>query len=157
LFAHEITIRHALPEDAVRIAVLYAQLVGDSEIAVLPERIAEVLKDEKTGLFVSIFNGVVNGTVLVSLCSDVMFKFQPFAVVENVVVDSVCRGQGIGAALLSHIEGFCLAHDCSKIMLLSSACRKDAHLFFERSGFVGSSKRGFVKYRRSFKGAARSR
>ena len=145
-----ITIRPAAPQDAGRIAALYAQLVGNTDIAVLPERIAEVSKDKNTGLFVALSNGIVNGTALVSLCSDVMFQSQPFGVVENVVVDSASRGQGIGAELFRHIEAFCLAHDCSKIMLLSSAGRENAHRFFERSGFAGSSKRGFVKYRRDF-------
>jgi hypothetical protein len=39
-------------------------------------------------------------------------------------------------------------------MLLSSQEREDAHRFFERSGFVGSAKHGFVKYRRNFAGVA---
>jgi GNAT superfamily N-acetyltransferase len=80
-----------------------------------------------------------------------MFKALPFAVVENVVVDESARGQGVGTALFQHIESFCIAAECSKIMLLSAVDREDAHRFFERMGFVGSSKRGFVKYRRNFR------
>jgi hypothetical protein len=39
-----------------------------------------------------------------------------------------------------------MGQDCSKIMLLSSIHRTQAHAFFERAGFKGDSKRGFVKY-----------
>jgi GNAT superfamily N-acetyltransferase len=79
-----------------------------------------------------------------------MFGSQPFAVVENIIVNEAVRGKGLGAALLRHIEAFCLAKNCSKIMLLSASQRERAHHFFEQAGFTGTSKRGFVKYRSQF-------
>ncbi|MFM0191682.1 GNAT family N-acetyltransferase [Paraburkholderia strydomiana] len=79
-----------------------------------------------------------------------MYAEQPFAVVENLVVDQECRGNGIGQALLREVERFCLSRNCSKMMLLSSASRVDAHRFFEQVGFRGDRKRGFVKYRSQF-------
>ncbi len=143
-------VRSALPSDAQRIAELYHQLVANPGITVLPERIAAVSTDPNTGLFVCEHLGAVEGTAMVSLCADVMFGAQPFAVVENIVVNDALRSQGLGAALLCHVEAFCLTKDCSKIMLLSSIQREQAHRFFERAGFVGSKKRGFVKYRSAF-------
>jgi len=146
----EAKIRRAVPDDAPHIERLYRQLVSNPAIAVLPERISEIANDKATALFVCEYGAVPQGTVLVSLCADAMFRSQPFAVVENIVVGSTVRGCGIGAAMLRHVEAFCLANDCSKIMLLSSLQRENAHRFFERSGFIGSSKRGFVKYRSAF-------
>ena len=146
----ELIVRRAISDDAESIASLYTELVSNPAVAVLPERICEISKDLNTALFVCERKGVVCGTALVSLCADVMFKSQPFAVVENVVVSSSVRSQGIGTVLLRHIEAFCLANDCSKIMLLSSINREQAHRFFERTGFSGSSKRGFIKYRSKF-------
>jgi N-acetylglutamate synthase-like GNAT family acetyltransferase len=147
-------IRNARPDDAERIAELYKQLVSNPEVMVQPGRISAISGDPNTGLFVCELSGEVQGTALVSLCADVMFGSQPFAVIENVVVDEDVRGQGLGEALLRHIEAFCLASNCSKMMLLSSIQREDAHRFFERAGFAGSSKRGFVKYRRQFQAGA---
>lgn len=141
-------IRPAKPNDSRRIAELYAQLVANPAVNVLPERIAQIADDPNTGLFVCERDGVVVGTALVSLCADAMFGFQPFAIVENIVVNQAHRGAGIGTALLTHIETFCLNRDCSKIMLLSASQRTDAHRFFEQAGFAGNTKRGFVKYRR---------
>ena len=143
-------IRSALPSDATRISELYRQLVGHLAITVQPERIATIANDKNTGLFVCEYQGEVRGTALVSLCADVMFRTQPFAVVENVVIDTTTRYLGLGRALLRHIEEFYLANDCSKIMLLSAIEREEAHRFFERAGFMGSKKRGFVKYRSAF-------
>ncbi len=146
----ETTIRLAAPIDAAGIAALYSQLLPNTGVRVLPERIADLARDPNTGLFVSETEGKVCGTALVSLCADVMFGFQPFAVLENVVVDVALRSQGVGSKLLVHIEDFCLARDCSRIMLLSSENRGDAHRFFQRQGFTSSTKVGFVKYRRNF-------
>jgi len=149
-----INIRHAQPADAANIAVLYAQLVNNTAMSVLPERITQVAADPDTVLFVGEKDGHLCATALVSLCADVMFGTQPFAVVENIVVDLVYRGSGVGSLLFRHIERYCVAAECSKIMLLSAGDRNQAHRFFERAGFAGSAKRGFVKYRRNFTDSA---
>jgi N-acetylglutamate synthase-like GNAT family acetyltransferase len=147
-------IRNARPADAEGIAELYKQLVSNPAVAVQSERISAISKDSNTGLFVCDLGGEVQGSALVSLCADVMFGSQPFAVVENVVVSEAVRGQGLGTALMRHIEAFCLEKNCSKIMLLSSIQREQTHRFFEQAGFAGASKRGFVKYRRQFQVSA---
>jgi N-acetylglutamate synthase-like GNAT family acetyltransferase len=145
-----IVFREAVPSDAPFIAALYHQLVSNPAIDVLPERIAEIAQDKNTLLLVCEYKAEIQATALVSLCADVMFRSQPFAVIENIVVAESVRGCGVGTALLQYIEAFCERNDCSKIMLLSASQREQAHRFFERSGFIGSSKRGFVKYRSGF-------
>jgi GNAT superfamily N-acetyltransferase len=144
------TIRRAVPSDAENIAVLYRQLV-DSSVNVLPERLAQIANDGNTALFVSERDGRLIATALVSLCADVMYGFQPYAVIENFIVEKSVRREGIGTALMRRVESFCLDADCSKIMLLSAMNRVTAHGFFERAGFNGLSKRGFVKYRRDMR------
>ncbi|WP_413192506.1 GNAT family N-acetyltransferase [Pararobbsia alpina] len=145
-----LTIRNAAPDDASAIGALYRQLVSDPHVRVDSSRIQTILHDPRTCLFVCDVNGQVVATALVSLCFDVMYGDQPFAVVENVVVDTQHRGNGIGEKLLHEIERFCADKDCSKITLTSSASRVDAHRFFERVGFLSDAKRAFVKYRRQF-------
>lgn len=146
-------IRRARPDDAAAIEDLYRQLVGPSQVAVLPERLDAVARDSRTALFVADIDGEVVATVLVFLCLDVMFRNQPFAVLENLIVRADRRGLGIGGALMREVERYCLAMECSKIMVLSSVERAEAHRFFERTGFEGAIKRGFVKYRRRFSSA----
>ena len=146
-------VREAKPEDALKLSELYNQLVNNTAINVEPEQIQALYDDERSKLLVCEYQGHVVGSALVSLCSDVMFRKQPFAVVENVIVDVAAQGKGVGSALFQEIEIFCLNTDCSKIMLLSSAQRLDSHAFFEKQGFKGSVKRGFVKYRSAFSSA----
>lgn len=146
-------VREARPEDAVRLSELYNQLVNNPAVKVEPEQIQALHDDSRSKLFVCDNQGNVVGSALVSLCSDVMFSKQPFAVVENVIVDVAARGLGVGTALFQAIEVFCVNTNCSKIMLLSSSQRFDSHAFFEKQGFKGAVKRGFVKYRSAFTSA----
>jgi GNAT superfamily N-acetyltransferase len=146
-------IRLAARADAEALQLLYCQLVDDNNVNVTEAQIQMIAEDARTRLFVCEIDDCVRATVLVSLCADAMYAGQPFAVVENLVVDRDCRGNGIGQSLLREVEQFCLSQNCSKMMLLSSVSRSDAHRFFEHAGFRAGLKRGFVKYRRQF-GAA---
>jgi N-acetylglutamate synthase-like GNAT family acetyltransferase len=146
-------VREAKPEDALSLSELYNQLVNNPAVKVEPEQIQALYDDARSKLFVCDYQDNVVGSALVSLCSDVMFRKQPFAVVENVIVDVAARGLGVGTALFQAIEIFCVSTNCSKIMLLSSSQRLDSHAFFEKQGFKGAVKRGFVKYRSAFTSA----
>jgi GNAT superfamily N-acetyltransferase len=80
-----------------------------------------------------------------------MYATQPYAVLENVVVDERYQTKGYGTALIRHVEEFCHRADCWKIMLQSHSSRHIAHGFFEKMGFSAVNKRGFVKYRSQMK------
>jgi N-acetylglutamate synthase-like GNAT family acetyltransferase len=145
-----VTIREAQAKDAAAIEELYRSLVKDVHIRVSPERLEAVATDPNNYLFVCELDGTVCGAILLSICLDVMFGSQPFGVVENVVVSQGARRNGIGTLLMEHVEATCRERDCSKMMLLSSTARVQAHRFFERLGFSSTEKCGFVKYRRQF-------
>lgn len=146
----QIEVRSAAVSDTEAVEALYRILVNDSNVCVSADHLRSILEDQKTILLVAERSGSVVGTALVCICSDVMYRDQPFAVVENIVVAPESRGNGVGAALLRSVERLCREKNCSKIMLLSSVERAEAHQFFERVGFQGSRKKGFVKYRRQF-------
>jgi len=144
--ASPISLREALAEDAPQVASLYEALTA-KPCSVLPSRIAEIAADARSFLYIAEHEGRVAGTAFLTLCLDPMYGHQPFALVENVVVDAALRGMGIGAALMRHVEICCIRSDCSKIMLLSAAARTDAHRFFGHLGYASDRKVGFVKYR----------
>jgi N-acetylglutamate synthase-like GNAT family acetyltransferase len=145
-----VTIRRASAKDAISINSLYRQLVSNPAVSISSEHLQRLSESTNHFVLVAEQSSLVRGTALLSLCEDIMFGTQPFAVVENVIVDQSVRSQGIGAALLREVEAQCKRANCSKIMLLSSSQRAEAHKFFERLGFMGGTKLGFVKYRRSF-------
>jgi N-acetylglutamate synthase-like GNAT family acetyltransferase len=140
-------VRRARADDAAAIQVLYEALVpGDRNVAVSPERLAQLEGDANNHLLVVEAEGDLCGTALLTLCLDAMYGFQPYGVVENVIVRESERGRGAGRALMSTIEGVARTAHCTKLMLLSSAARHQAHAFFSRMGFDVNRKRGFVKY-----------
>ena len=143
-------VRLAQPDDSAAIAALYLELVDNPQVQVLPERLATLAEHADHALLVAEAGGRIVGTAHLMFCLDAMFGLQPYALVENVVVAAAARGQGVGKVLMDAIEARCRDRTCSKIMLLSSATRSDAHRFFARAGFQGDVKRGFVKYRRDF-------
>lgn len=139
-------IREAERRDREHIEALYKILIpGDDEIEVLDERIDQIKLDPNHFLFVYELESVVVGTLLLSFCLDVMYGNRPFAVIENVIVDSSCRGLGIGKQLFQHVEKRCEAVGCRELLLMSNVSRLEAHQFFERIGFNAVAK-GFKKY-----------
>lgn len=139
-------IREAERRDRERIEELYKILIpDDNEIVVLNERIDQFKQDPHNYLFVNEIEGRVEGTVLLTFCLDAMYGNRPYAVVENVIVDPNCRGNGVGKALFKHVESFCLKNECREVLLMSNVKRTAAHEFFERQGFSHAAK-GFKKY-----------
>lgn len=146
-----VTVRQADCGDCVAVQKLYVELTGDCRVRVLPEQIEAILNIPSTRLLVCEINEEVCATALVVLCQDVMYGTQPFAIVENIIVANGVRRKGVGRYLIGSIEVFCHENDCSKIMLLSSIGRTEAHAFFAKNGFSADQKRGFVKYRNQFR------
>jgi N-acetylglutamate synthase-like GNAT family acetyltransferase len=148
-------IREAEARDAPAINDLYRQLVRpvapEVQVDVRVERIEEIRRDPHNFLWVLESEDVVVGTAFVTLCLDPMHNRQPYAVLENFIVDERCRTKGYGAQLMRHAVDFCYRADCSKIMLQSHSSRSQAHAFFEAQGFSAEQKKAFVKYRRDMK------
>ncbi|CAG7627252.1 hypothetical protein PAESOLCIP111_02896 [Paenibacillus solanacearum] len=139
-------IREAEAKDAAAIERLYRLLLPDDKrIHVLGQRLEEIRREPYHYCFVYEDEGRVAGTVLLHLCLDPMYGKRPFALIENVVVDPDIRGKGVGNRLFAHVEQCCRERDCTEILLLSSAYRTEAHRFFERQGFRGTERKGFVK------------
>ncbi len=141
-----VELNRATKSDAAEIQRLYKQLVDDSKINVTEESLNLISNDKTNFLFVGKITDKVVATAFVVICLDVMYSNQPFALVENIVVDSEYRKYGIGSQLMKFIKDFCKSNLCTKIMLLSSSNRTTAHSFFEKNGYCSDKKKGFVNY-----------
>ena len=148
-------IREAEPQDLEAILLLYRQLVRpvapDVKVDVRADRIEQIRSDPHNFLWVLESEEGVVGTAFVTLCLDPMHNRQPYAVLENFVIDERFRAKGYGAQLMRYVADFCYRADCSKIMLQSHSSRSEAHAFFEAQGFSAAKKKAFVKYRRDMK------
>ena len=137
-----------MPDDAAAIEGPYRQLVTNPAVSI--SRTSGKARHQNTTLHWWLNKAVLFAVQHFSRFAKTSCLHSAFAVVENVVVNQSARSQGIGTALLREVEALSKQANCSKVMLLSSAQRIEAHKFFERQGFVGTAKLGFIKYRRSF-------
>jgi N-acetylglutamate synthase-like GNAT family acetyltransferase len=140
-------VRRAEANDAAALQELYQELVpGDANIRVDPAHLSALETDPFSQIWVAELDGSVCGTAFLTVCRDAMYGDQPFGIVENVVVAASARGRGAGQSLMAALERAARDACCTKLMLLSSAGRREAHAFFGHIGYDGDRKRGFVKY-----------
>ncbi|OFZ52169.1 MAG: hypothetical protein A2577_06430 [Bdellovibrionales bacterium RIFOXYD1_FULL_36_51] len=142
----ELTITQAHPSDAKSLELLYKQFVNNPNICVTPEQLELLTHDKFNYLFTARFHENIVATAFLTICRDVMFGDQPFAILENIVVDSLYQKKGIGTKLMAFIQSYCKDLKCTKIMLLSSSNRENAHKFFRQCGYSDAHKHGFVNY-----------
>jgi GNAT superfamily N-acetyltransferase len=63
--------------------------------------------------------------------------------IENVITDEKYRKKGIGKKIIEMAIKHGKQNNCYKIILQSSFKRKENHIFYEKCGFDGDSKRAF--------------
>lgn len=132
--------------DAKEIQRLYCQLVNDQNISVNENAVYAISQDDFNYLIVGKLGNKVIATAFLVICRDVMYADQPFAVVGNIVVDSQYQSNKVGPKLMDYLKVLCKSKKCTKIMLMSSSKRIEAHKFFEKCGYQSDLKKGFVNY-----------
>lgn len=142
--------RKAEANDAAAIEALYRELMPYAKLSISPVQIDQLNKERNAYLIVCEENNEVLATALLNLCPDIMFGQQPFAVVENLIVASHYQREGIGKSLIDHIEAFCAAANCSRILLNVAAERTQARDFLTAMGFDPDETLGFIKYQKYF-------
>ena len=63
----------------------------------------------------------------------------PWALVENLVVESGWRNRGIGRMLLDHVVARAREYGCNRIQLCSDQRRGEAHRLYTAAGFEASA------------------
>ncbi|MDD5082469.1 MAG: GNAT family N-acetyltransferase [Dehalococcoidales bacterium] len=136
------TIRLATREDIPRILELYEELTETKQI-VSPESTRRVFEEiiamPRHQLLVATEDGLVLGTVLLQIIPNLSHDCRPWAILENLVVDSRYRGRGIGRLLVEYTLARSREAGCYKVQLLSHKRRQAAHRFYRALGFEDSA------------------
>ena len=104
-----------------------------------------ILAQSGRHLLVGLSGEEVVGTADMVIVPNLTHRGTPWAIVENVVVASSMRRQGIARALFAEIEEIARGAGCHKIGLLSGKHRTEAHPFYEEVGYRPVSE-GFKLY-----------
>ncbi len=148
------SIREATEADLPRLLELLHQL---SQLGERPDRdqrsvteaehaaLRGMLSDPRTTCLVIEQSGRVQGTLTFYVLPNLSHGGRPIGIVENVVVDESCRGQGLGQLLMERADVLAETHGCYKLGFTSNQRRADAHRFYERLGYQVTH-RGFTRY-----------
>jgi len=90
-------------------------------------------------------NGAVLGTMVLLIIPNLSHSALPWALVENMVVDSSYRRRGLGRLLMDYAIARAREAGCYKLTLSSNKKRPEAHRFYRSSGFEDSA-HGFRMY-----------
>jgi predicted N-acetyltransferase YhbS len=138
--------REASVSDLKGILNVYSQ-INPEEKQLSPDKAGEIWKKIEANpgykYFVAVDNGKVVSTCNISIIPNLTRQGRSFGVIENVGTDIAYRKKGLGKAVVGMAIDYARKKDCYKILLLSSLKRTGSHIFYEKIGFNGNSKKGF--------------
>lgn len=142
-----VTINQIETKHLPQLAELYEELVGVStNLVKMEETYAEILEDKSYYVLGAFYENELAGSLMGILCKDLIGESEPFMVIENVVVSSKVRRQGIGRKLMLEIEEIARQHGCSYMILVSGGQRVEAHRMYESLGYREEHVEGFRKH-----------
>ncbi len=135
-------IRRAKKEDIQFVLTLYRDLEGLYAQSVSTEQklTADIAwqrlsSDPRQCLLVAELQGKIVGTLTVIIVPNIGHGGNPWAVIENVVVEEERRGCGVGKRLMEEATRLARAGGCYKLILASNILRTAAHGFYREIGW----------------------
>lgn len=127
-------IRSARNEDAEAIATLSAQLGYPVDATTVTRRLGKLLARPEHAVFVCADD---DGNVLGWAAAEHRLTLESGERIELVglVVDEAMRRHGIGAALVTAVEAWCMRRGQDEIFVRSNITREDAHAFYLQLGY----------------------
>lgn len=137
-------IRLATPKDSRELLRLFHQLQpANPPAANGTAHIEAVLAHAGTSVFVA-GDVALAGALVLHLLPNATYAGRPYGLIENVIVDGTCRGQGYGRALIEAAIKHAAQQKAYKLMLMSGHTR-DAIGFYEKLGFSSTEKAALIK------------
>ena len=140
-------VRHARSDDLDALLALYAQLNPD-DAAAPRARLAAILETIVDSAHFAVVVGThgerVVATCYLNVIPNLTRGGAPYAVVENVVVESARRGAGLGRHVVRFALDEAWRRGCYKALLQTGSRDPRVHRFYLACGFSASDKTGYV-------------
>jgi len=135
----------AKKEHLAEILELYKQLFTEETPINIntANEIWENINQKNIKYFIAIENDKIISTCYLAIIPNLTRGGRSIGFIENVVTDKKYRQKGIGKYLINIAIKYGKENNCYKIILQSSLTRKENHIFYEKCGFNGNSKRAF--------------
>ena len=130
-----------LPE----ILELYRQLLPDEEPINInsANELWEKISQNNIKYFIAMENNEVISSCYLAVIPNLTRGGKSIGFIENVITDKNHRQRGIGKALINMAVKYGKENNCYKIILQSGFARQSSHIFYEKCGFDGESKRAY--------------
>jgi GNAT superfamily N-acetyltransferase len=128
-------IRQSEIQDAERIASLCEQLGYSVTKQQIEQRLAKIKNNNSHIVYVAaLVNEYVIGWTHAHIYDLIVMPTS--ATILGLVVDRDYRHRGIGSCLMQQIEQWATLAGCEGVLLRSNIKRKEAHLFYEKIGYI---------------------
>lgn len=143
--------RRARRDDLTAILKLYGHLhqsdpVLDPADASVRDHWEKILTDPNLRYFVVEVMQAVVSTCTLTIIPNLTRNMRPYGLIENVVTAPEHRKRGYGTALLRRALAEAWEAGCYKMMLLTGSKLEETLRFYEKAGFQGGVKTGFIAY-----------
>jgi len=139
-------IRDLAPDDMEGLGALYYQFWQEpSDVQKMQASFHEMQRDGAYILLGAADGDRLIGSVMGVVCRELYGDCSPFLVVEDMIVDEVCRNRGVGKLLFAELEHRAHLRGCTQIILVTEVDRKDACAFYESMGFHPTANKGYKK------------
>lgn len=132
-------IQKACKSDLTSILNLYAESDIDNgkklDLTAAEKLFDKILSYPNFNVYVALSNDKIIGTFELLIMDNLAHMGLPSAIVEDVVVHSDYRGQGVGKKMMQFAFEECKKAGCYKMVLSSNIRRDRAHHFYESLGF----------------------
>ena len=113
----------------------------------LNSNIKSFLKHPENRIFVAFLGGDISGYTALAVNSLIVVPFRRGRI-ENLVVDKDHQRQGVGRALLEHVEQYALENDISILDVSSSLKWKEGHALYSSLGYGNTGKEEKIYFRK---------
>jgi GNAT superfamily N-acetyltransferase len=110
----------------------------------LKEHWKEILSDPSLFYLVVEEDGILVSSCTMALIKNLTRSARPYGLIEQVVTHPDYRRKGYGTAVLKKAVDIAREKDCYKVMLMTSNKDEGTFKFYEKAGFDGEEKTGFI-------------
>jgi GNAT superfamily N-acetyltransferase len=142
----EVIVRPARADDLGLVLRLYAQLNPRDPVLMEEDAaaiFAQQLATPPLTMLVAEVEGLVVATCMMVITPNLTCGGQSWAIIENVVTDEACRGEGIGRKLIENSLARAWSAGCYKAALLAGSKIEARLRLYKAAGFHSDLKTGF--------------
>jgi len=131
-------------DEILSLLELYQQLHGGDAIdEITVKRIWGKIQKQDIRYFVARENGRIIASCYICIIPNLTQGGKSIGFIENVITDEKYRRRGVGRTVMENAIRYAKEQNCYKVLLQSGNKRTDAHPFYEKIGFDGTSKKAF--------------